>query len=182
MMISGKAKEEHFTSDDVVKWMKKFLRNARYELQPVPNTCRVRPDFLARRQTADVMYEIAGIVCQNFDEASDGLTELKRVKNDIGKQADYVLVFPPLSEYYMIEFLTSDKGKRYYDIKQERFMVWICNPERETTTCLIGGPQDDGMNRYFVNLGMMSFDAYIHMRLSQVILEEEEEEAIDRLS
>ena len=181
-MISGKTKEEQFTAGDVVKWMEKFLRNAGYELRPASNTCRVRPDFLAGRQTADVVYEIAGIACQNFDEASDGLTELKRVKNDIGKQADYVLVFPPLSEYFMIEFLTIDRGKRYFDIKQERLMVWICNPERETTTCLVGGPQDDGLNQYFVNLGMMSFDAYIQMRLSPVILEEEEEEAIDRLS
>jgi hypothetical protein len=115
------------------------------------------------------------VACQNINDASDGLTNLKAIKTVIGKEADYVLAFPPLSEYSMIEFLTAERGKRYFDIKQGRFMVWLCNPERETTTCLVGGPQDILLNQHFVKLGIISFDAFISMRLSQLIIPEEEE-------
>ena len=75
----------------------------------------------------------------------------------------------------MIDFLTSERGKSYLDIKQERFMVWLCNPERETTTCLVRGPQDALLNQHFVKMGTMSFDAFIGMRLSHVLITEEEE-------
>lgn len=180
MIISGKGQKGLFTVEEVVKWMQKFLQNAGYMLLPPSDSGQIQPDFLAGRQAADATYELAGIACQNIDDASDGLIRLKEIKDVIGVEADYVLVSPPLSEYFMIEFLTSEGGKRYFNIKDERFMVWICNPERETTTCLIGGPRDAVLSEYFVKLGIVSFDTFIGMRLSQMIMAEEEEEEIGR--
>ncbi|MDY7035528.1 MAG: hypothetical protein SV375_05115 [Thermodesulfobacteriota bacterium] len=177
MVVSGKGL---FTAEEVVKWMQKFLQNAGYVLLPPLNSGHIQPDFLAMRKESDAIYELAGVVCQDIGNASDGLIKLKEIKDVIGVQADYVLVCPPLSEYFIIEFLTTERGKRYFFIKDERFMVWIGNPERETTTCLIGGPRDAVLGKYFVKLGIASFDTFIGMRLSQMIMTEEEEEEIGR--
>lgn len=166
--------------EEVIRWMRRFLQNAGYELQHLSHTGQIQPDFHAKRQVGEVTHEIAGIVCPDISHALEALARLKGIKAAIGKEADYTLLFPPVSEYSMIDFLTSDRGKRYFDIKQERFMVWICNPERETTTCLIGGPQDSMLNQFFVKLGTMSFDALLIMRLSHVIIEEEEKDEIER--
>lgn len=175
MNASGKDQRDLFTAEEVVKWLERFLQKAGYELQATCNRIQPKPDFHGKRQTENTHYEIMGTACQNIQDAPNGLAKLKAVKAITTTEADYVLAFPPLSEYSMIDFLTSKRGRSYSDIKQERFMVWLCNPERETTTCLVGGPQDALLNQHFVKMGMMSFDAFIAMRLSHVLLTDEEE-------
>ena len=166
-----------FPAEEVLKWVEHFLQYMGYELLPSSDVGSIPPDFRAIRQAETTGCEVAGIVCQNLRETPDGLAKLKMIKETLGDQVDYVLALPAVSEYFMIEFMTGEQGKWYYDIKEQEFMVWLCNPERETTTCLIGYPRDKLFDQYFLSTGTtMSFDALIGMRLSQMLMAEEAEE------
>lgn len=166
-----------FPAPEVLTWVKRFLQYLGYELIQHPQGQQNTPDFHARRQAANACYEVIGVVCPGLDEAPAALDKLRVVKNALGENPDYVLVFPPVSEYFMIEFMIGEQGKWYFSIKDDQFMVWLCNPDLETTTCLIGAPRDKMFEHYFVNAGkMISFDGFINMRLSQMIMAEEENE------
>jgi hypothetical protein len=113
------------------------------------------------------------VVRQSLDEAEDALAKLTAMKAVLGESADYVLVLPPVSEYLMIELLIAEQGKLFYEIKRQQFMVWLCNPERETTTCLLGSTRDQLFNDYFAGGKSVAFDQFISMRLFQQFPEEE---------
>ena len=178
-MEEGERAREHFSPEEVKAAAEKFLEYVGYELQELSNIGFVTPDIRARRQTDKRPFEIIGLVLEdlqleNLEQALDGLAKLAAAKKNLGEQADYVLIFPPVSEFVMIEFLTFEKGKWYFEIKDEQFIIWLCNPARDTVTCLVGFPQDNSFADYFANLGKMNFDMFIGMRLSRELLAEEE--------
>ena len=113
------------------------------------------------------------MVRQSLDEAEDALAKLMAVKAILGESVDYVLVLPPVSEYLMIELLTKEQGRLFHEIKRQQFMIWLCNPERETTNCLIGSTRDTLFNDYFAGAKSGAFEQFISMRLFQQFPEEE---------
>lgn len=158
-----------------VRWgIEKFLHYVGYQLQPIPSTWATQPEFCAWRQQGSTTYKIIGVVRQSMDEAAEGLTRLKQIRREQGDKADYALVLPPINEYLLIEFLLADKGKWFYDMKQERQMLWMHNPRDETTWCFTGVPEDKRFQDYFV-LGRMDVDFFLHQRLARELMAEEEE-------
>lgn len=173
-MEEGERAREHFSPEEVKAAAEKFLEYVGYGLQEPSNIGFVTPDIRARRQTEKRPFEIVGLVLEDLEQAVDGFAKLAAAKKHLGEQADYVLIFPPVSEFLMIEFLTFEKGKWYFEIKDENFVIWLCNPARDTVTCLVGFPQDNSFADYFANLGKMTFDMFIGTRLSRELLAEEE--------
>jgi len=171
----GEFRHYVFTAQQVLKGTEKWLQYVGYELQPPSYAGSVQADFHAKRQGDEVIYEVIGLVRESIDEAGDAFTELKGIKSSLGENADYVLVLPPINEYLLLEFLTGDKGRWYFEIKEEEFMLWMHNPEDEITWCFVGGPRDRRFEDYFV-LGKTPVDFFIAMRLSRLLLAEEEEE------
>jgi hypothetical protein len=89
------------------------------------------------------------------------------------------LVLPPINEYLLIEFLTEEKGRWYFGIKDARLVVWFCNPHDHTMICPIGAPSDKAFQKHFY-MSKMSFDDYMSIRAADLIrdrlLAEEEED------
>lgn len=163
-----------FTTQEVLKGTEKWLRYVGYELQPPSSAGLRQPDFHAKRQGEKATYEVVGVVCESIDEAPEGIAKLKSIKSGLGEEVDYVLVLPPVNEYLLLEFLTGDKGRWYFEIKQEQFMLWLHNPDDETAWCFVGAPRDRLFENYFV-MRVFSVDAVLAMRLSRQLLLEEEE-------
>jgi len=167
-----------FDASEVLAEAQRFLQQVGYELKPVSYIGLVQPDFRAKRKTDSGTYEIVGMVRENLDQAVEALIKLaaiKAVRGDI----DCILVLPPANEYLLIEFLTEEKGRWYFGTKDARLAVWFCNPEEQTTMCVIGAPADKDFQEHFL-FGKMSFDAYMTTRAAHLIQErflaEEEED------
>jgi len=167
-----------FDASEVLAEAQRFLQQVGYEMKPVSYIGLVQPDFRAKRKTDNATYEIVGMVRENLDEAVEALINLaaiRAVKRDI----DCILVLPPINEYLLIEFLTEEKGRWYFGMKDARLTVWFCNPEDETTMCVVGSPADNDFQKHFY-MGKMSFDGYMTTRAAHLfqerLLKEEEEE------
>jgi hypothetical protein len=167
-----------FDTSEVLAEAQRFLQRVGYELKPPSYIGLVQPDFRAKRKTDRAIYEIAGMVRENLDQAVEAFIELaaiKAVRSDI----DCILVLPPINEYLLIEFLTGEKGRWYFGIKDAKLTVWFCNPEDETTMCVVGSLADNDFQKHFY-LSKISFDGYMSMMVPELyrerLLEEEEEE------
>ena len=169
----GEFREWYFPTPEILEWTKEFLQIAGYELEPPCYIGFVQPDFHAKRKTEKRSYEVVGMVRQHFDEALEGFARLLAVKAVLGDRADYVLVLPPVSEYLMLEFFRAEKGRWYFEMKRNKFMLWLSNPDEEFTWCIVGGPQDRLFEEYFA-LGKMPLDPVLAMQLSREAWEEEE--------
>ena len=167
-------KDKLCTSAEVLKESERFLRYVGYQLQPVSYIGFVQPDFHARRQSEPTTYDVVGVVREGLDQAVDALVRLMALKAVLGESVDHVLVLPPVSEYLLIELLTKETGRLLHEIKRQQFMIWLCNPERETTTCLIGSTRDNRFNDYFAGSTSIAggFEQFLMMRLSQQLEEE----------
>jgi hypothetical protein len=158
--------------------VQRFLSQVGYESKSNPFIGLVQPDFRAKRRTDNSTYELVGMIRDSLDQGIEALVKLaaiKAAKHDL----DCVLVLPPINEYLLIEFLTEEKGRWYFGMKDARLMVWFCNPDNHTTICVIGAPSDRDFQKHFY-LSQMSFDDYMSIRASHLIQErllaEEEEE------
>lgn len=167
-----------FDASELLAEAQRLLQQVGYEPKPPAYIGLVQPDFRAKRKTDSATYEIVGMVRDSLDQAIDALVELaaiRAVKSDI----DCILVLPPINEYLLIEFLTEEKGRWYFGMKDAKLTVWFCNPDDQTTMCVIGAPADRDFQKHFF-MSKMSFDAYMSMRASHLIQErllaEEEEE------
>jgi len=113
-----------------------------------------------------------------LEEAIDALVRLAAIKA-VKPQTDCILVLPPINEYLLIEFLTEEKGRWYFGMKDARLVVWFCNPHDHTMICPIGNPSDKEFYRHFY-MRDMSFDNYMSIREADLIRErllaEEEED------
>jgi len=164
-----------FDASEVLNEAKRFLQQVGYELKPPSYIGFVQPDFQARRQTESRSYEIVGIVRENLDQAVEALIKLsaiKAVKDDV----DCVLALPPVNEYLLIEFLKEEEGRWYFAMKDAKLIVWFCNPDEQTTWCVIGAPKDNLFQEHFL-FSKMSFDQYMSMMAAELFrkrLEEEE--------
>ena len=160
-----------FSAEEVLQAANQFLQYVGYQLQTLPEGT-VKPDFHAQRQSGATVYEVMGLVGHSLTEMADLLAKLAALKSVLGEEVDYVLVFPPISERPLLDFLSNDKGKWYFELKEAEVMFWLCNPQQETVWCILGSPKDALFNEYFV-LTKLSLDSALGMRLSQELLEEE---------
>ena len=162
-----------FTVEGVLEESKRFLQYVGYQPQPTP-AVPVPADFYVTRQAEATTYQIVGVVREQVDEIIDALAALTTIKTSLGEAADYVVVLPPVKEYLMIELLISERGRWFYEIKQQQFMIWLCNPELQTTTCLIGSPRDKAFSDYFAGSSVLNFEQYLNMRFWREGLLEED--------
>ena len=166
--------EEQFATEAVLKETEGFLRQAGYELQPPAYSGFVQPDFHAKRKEGDSSYEIIGLIKPGMDEIVDGLAKLLSMKAVLGDTVNYVLVLPPVSEYLMIEFSIEDKGRWFFSMRDHRLIIWLCNPSRHTTVCLMGSPRDGLLQHHFISTGPTNFESLINMKLIGQLMAEEE--------
>ncbi len=167
-----------FDASEVLAEARRFVQQVGYELKPVSYIGLVQPDFRAKRKTDSATYEIVGMVRENLDQAVEALIKLAAIRA-VRRDIDCILVLPPINEYLLIEFLTEEKGRWYFGMKDARLTVWFCNPEDETTMCVVGSPADNDFQKHFY-LSKISFDAYMTTRAAHLIQErllaEEEED------
>lgn len=171
----GEFREWYFPRGEVLEWTKKFMQYADYEILPTSYIGFVQPDFHARKQTEKATYEVVGMVCQHVDVALDGLVKLAAMKTVLEERADYVLVLPPISEYLLVDFLSFDEGRWYLEMRRQRFMMWLGNPDEEFVWCLTGGPGDKALEEFFA-LGLKGLDFLFGQKFMQQRWEAEEEE------
>jgi hypothetical protein len=156
----------------------RFLKLAGYDVKPSKYIGLVEPDFRAKRKVGNGTLELAGMVRENMDQALEALTKLAAIKA-ANKDAECVLVLPPINEYVLIEWLTEEKGRWYFGTKDCKLMIWFCNPDNHTMICVVGSATDREMVKHFY-MSQMSFDEYISVRhqdfIRDRILAEEEED------
>lgn len=159
-----------FTREAVLAATEKFLNHVGYKLHPLSPKRVAQPDFHARRPDGKEVYDMVGIVHTSLGQVIEGYAQLAAVQDSLGDNADYALVLPPVKEFFLVQFLTAEKGKWFFEIKKHNFMMWICNPQQEAMWCIISWPRDQLLNNYFVH-AERPFDSYIAMLLSRQLME-----------
>lgn len=152
-----------------------FLKAAGYDLLSPDYIGFVRPDFHARRKAATANYELVLIVESSIEQAVDGFVKLAAMKASRGDHLEYGVVLPPINEYLLLEWLQDDKGRNFYELKRQEFMLWMYNPSEEAMWSWVGGPKDKSFASFFVLPGF-SPDVIVGQRLSWVLEEELREE------
>lgn len=160
-----------FSHQEILTGTEKFLERVGYKLFPKSQAYVSPLDIHAQRFEGNENFEIFGMVCTGLEQAADGYNRLAAIQITSGKEADYVLVMPPINEYPIIQFFTADKGKWFYEIKKLRFMMWLCNPERNTLSCIVGVPRDRLLGSYFLH-GYHPIDQYISTLLSRELMKD----------
>jgi hypothetical protein len=164
--------EPLFTRERVEKTLRDFLLYAGYWVGPTEPVGFMMPDLAACRTTDKKRYEMIFVIREGINQAVEGFRELAAAKCFRKDALDYVLVLPPVSEHYLIEFLI-EKEDWFFPIKDHLFQLWLVNPERETVDCLIGWPQDDDLKHYFSNPNLAGFATYIANKAADRIMREE---------
>jgi len=164
--------EREFGVDELKKFVEEFLGRVGYKLKESRPIGFVKPDIHAIRKVNERDYEIVAVVKEALDGAVEGFRDLAAARSFLKDAPDYVLVLPPVSEHGLIEFLI-EKEEWYFDIKRQEFMIWLVNPKRGTTDCIIGWPKDNDFKAYFSNPELAGFDSFIGQRASRKIVEEE---------
>jgi len=174
----GEFRHYVFSSGEISAEVQRFLKQVGYQQKPARYLGLVQPDFFWKRKIDGEMYEIAGMIREGIDEAVDALIKLAAIRA-VRRETDCILVLPPINEYLLIEFLTEEKGRWYFGMKDARLVVWFCNPHDHTMICPIGAPSDKTFQKHFY-MSKMSFDDYMSMKCADLIrdrlLAEEEED------
>ena len=169
----GEFRSWSFPPEKIREWTRVFLSDAGYELLPPDYIGFVLPAIYGRRKEGEKTYDIVGFDAPDMETSTEALAKLAAARAVLGDRADYVLVLPPVSEYLMLEFFRAEKGRWYFEMKRNKFMLWLSNPDEEFTWCIVGGPQDRLFEEYFA-LGKMPLDPVLAMQLSREAWEEEE--------
>ena len=172
----GEFREWYFPIAEVLNWVRKFLGDIGYELLPPKPFGSVLPDFHARRKEGETFYEIVGIGAQHVDTAVEVLPKLIAIKSFLGDKADYVLVLPPISEYLLLEFFRQDEGKRYFVINEQRFAVWLANPDEESVWSCVGGSHDKLLSSFVGSVGRLAGGVPLNFLFTNEIARRWEEE------
>lgn len=170
----GEFREWSFPIEEVLEWVRTFLKDSGYEIVPKAPVGLVLPDVRARRNEGARTYEIAVIGAQHTDKALDALTRLAALAQSLGDKVDCVLVMPPISEYLLLEFLREGEGRWYFAMKQLKMMMWLANPDEEFTWCVIGEPQDKVFRGTFA-AGKMGVDFLLNREFGQNRWSEEDD-------
>lgn len=160
------------TREQLVDALEKFLEYVGYQKNASGYIGFVRPDIDVRKTVGHEDRRLLVITRSRIEEALDGFRDLVAIKYYLGKECDYALVLPPVSEFAMIEFLIQ-RDEWYYEIKKEGFMIWLCNPDQETVSCIIGWPLNEELKEFFANPSVANFDQYVAQMAGQRLMEEE---------
>jgi hypothetical protein len=137
-----------FSNEEVLGEVKRFLQYVGYKLAEANIPGKL--DFYAKRQEGGTAYEIAGIVRHTMREiAEGGMAHLETIKKQLGENVDYVIAVPPVSERYLIDFMCEDNYKWLNKMQQEKYMVWLCNPQERSVWSAFGAPRDEMFKDYF---------------------------------
>lgn len=153
----------------------RFLSQAGYHSKVKKYVGLVEPDFRAGRASGSSAFEVMGMIRQNLDEALDALIRLAAMKA-ANRDADCVLVLPPINEYQLIEWLTDNDARWYFGIHDSRLLLWFCNPGNHSTICFVGSPSDAQFRKHFYMMDVMSFDRRAPLLFRNRLLADEEED------
>lgn len=174
-VTSGPFRAYDTSIEEVRKGTEVFLQSVGYEFLNPGFIGLVRPDFHVRRQEGDKKYEIVFVLAAGIDQSLDAFIKLAAMKATRGESLEYGVVLPPINEYLLLEWLMEDKGKNFYELKKQEFMLLMYNPAEEAMWSWIGRPKDPTFSQHFVLPGF-SPDVIIGQRLAWVLEEEEEED------
>jgi len=140
-----------FSTEQVLGEVKRFLEFVGYRIEDPSAYVElvVKPDFCATRKESNTTHRIAGLVRHDMKEAGGGVTSLDKVKTGLGEEVDYVVALPPVNERYLIDFMCEDNYKFLRKIEEERYMIWLCNPDEKSIWSAFGAPRDKLINEYF---------------------------------
>ena len=171
----GEFRHYVFSRAEVRAEVEGLLKRAGYVFKAIRYIGLVEPDFRAKRTVNGSTFEILGFVRDNLDQALDALIRLAAIRA-ANRDAECVLVMPPVNEYQLIEWLTDNDARWYFGMRDSRIMLWFANPENHSTICFIGSPADDYLKQHFYMMGVMSFDRRAaHLFRNRLLAEEEEE-------
>lgn len=171
----GEFRHYVFSRAEVRAQTEELLREAGYTLKPARYVGLVQPDFRARRSGGGPTFEILGLFCDGLEQALETLILLAAIRA-ADRDADCVLVMPPVNEYQLIEWLTDNNARWYFGMRDSQIMLWFVNPEKGSTICFIGTPADTQLSKHFYMKGVMSFDNRASLFLRNRLLAEEEED------
>ena len=163
-------KEEKFTREEVKEGLEDFLKYVGYTILEPKYFGFTLPDIHVKRQEGKKKYEIVGVIKRDISQALEGFRELAAAKCVLGKKVDYALILPPVSEYFFLSFLIREE-EWWFPIKDQSFMMWLVNPEREKVDCLVGWPRDKKFGDYFSLT--VSADGMIAQEASQKMMDED---------
>lgn len=174
-VTSGPFRAYETTLEEIQAGTETLLRAAGYELLKPDYIGFVRPDFHARRREGDKTYEVVLMLEPRIEDALEGYIKLAAMKAARGDALDYGVVLPPINEYLLLEWLQEDKGRNFYELKRQDFMLWMYNPVEQAMWSWVGGPRDKVFAQQFALPGV-SPDVIVGQRLAWVLEEEVTEE------
>ncbi|HII06578.1 MAG TPA: hypothetical protein HA349_04490 [Methanotrichaceae archaeon] len=164
--------ESIFSRQEVKDALRSFLEGAGYKISLSAPIGFVMPNLVASREIESERREMIFVVGEGINDAVRGFRDLAAAKLFCGVDFDYVLVLPPVSEHFLIEFLI-EKEDWFFPIKDQLFQLWLVNPEKETVDCLIGWPRDGTFKDHFSNPILAEFAGYIANKAGDKMMREE---------
>jgi hypothetical protein len=137
-----------FSNEEVLEAAKYFLQYVGYTLEE-KEQWKNEPVFCAKRREGGVTYEILGLVRHSMKEVADGIAQLRKMKKELGERIEYVIALPPVQERHLIDYMAADDYELYKDLRENAFVVWICNPQEKSVWCCQGVPKDKRFKEYF---------------------------------
>lgn len=163
-------KEERFTKEETKKGVEDFFEYVGYSILEPKYIGFTLPDIYVQRKEGNKKYEMIGVIKKDLSQALEGYRELAAAKCVLGKKVDYILILPPVSEYFTLAFLIREEDW-WFTIKDHTFMMWLVNPERSKVDCLVGWPMDSIFKDYF---GAMSgLDSMLSQEAAKRMMDEE---------
>ena len=143
-----------FSNEQVLEGAKDFLRYVGYRLEERASEEKELV-FYATRKEGNTTYRVVGVVRHSMKEVAEGIAQLKKLRKEPGEEiTDYVIALPPVQERYLIDYMRADDYKLYKELRENGFLIWICNPEERSVWCCQGLPKDRRFIEYFkVRLG-----------------------------
>ena len=138
-----------FSNEEVLEGVEYFLRYVGYTLEKKKEQWENKPDFCSKRKEGGMTYEILGLVMHSMKEVADGVDQLGKMKRELGEKMEYVIALPPVQEHYLIDHMMADDYKLYKDLRENAFIVWICNPGEKSVWCPQGALRDKRFGEYY---------------------------------
>jgi len=140
-----------FSKDEILVETKRFLEFIGYKIVDPPgmDQLELKPNFYGIREVQDKKFKIAGLLIKDMTEATETIAPLDTLKSQLGEDVDFVMAVPPVNERYLIDFMCEDNYRLYKKIQQERYMLWLINPDELSVWCAFGAPRDKFIQEYF---------------------------------
>ena len=131
--------------------VEEFLKSVGYKSKSAPITKEfmAKPSFYGKREG----YMVALYVVLDVNNLGFEISRVKTVTSQMGKEVDYLLLFPLQDESKLVDALCANEDKEYKRVTKEGFIIWMWDPEKKTAMSYFNSPKDEVLREQIEDRG-----------------------------